>query len=203
MGALLPVLLPAIGQLASWLVGLLIRKVGPKPELVNAQFAIKTSVMQFKAERALAKRKNEQGSTTITYAMVLALLLIILAVVYGYRADADPIRNPVGQTTVLPLAIASGSMQSSPIDLGAFTLAGINFPAAFTGTTVTFLTSTSVAGPWVQVYNAAGPVSYTVAQNRYYSINMADFQGVRYLEVVSGSAEAAARTLNLSVKTSF
>lgn len=96
--------------------------------------------------------------------------------------------------------IANGQQESSALSLAGFTLVGIQFPAAFTGTTVTFEMSDAVGGTYVPVYNSAGLVTYTIAQGRYYAIDPKDFYGINFLKIKSGSAEGAARTLLCSLK---
>jgi hypothetical protein len=99
-----------------------------------------------------------------------------------------------------PASIANGQQSSAAIDCNGLTLTGIKFPAVFTGTAVTFETCDTVDGTYVPVYNSAGPVSYTVAQGRYYAIDPKDFYGIRFLKIKSGSSEGGARSLVLSMK---
>jgi hypothetical protein len=99
----------------------------------------------------------------------------------------------------VPATIAMGAQNSSVVLQNGFSLAGIQLPAAFTSTAITFLGS--LDGVTFQpVYNSAGLVSYTVAQGRYIAINPADLQGLAQIQIVAGTAEAAARTLTLSLK---
>lgn len=98
------------------------------------------------------------------------------------------------------VAIANTAQLSAAIPCGGMALVGIKFPAAFTGTTVTFEMCDTLAGTYVPVYNSAGPVSYTIAQGRYYAIDPKDFYGINFLKIKSGSAEAAGRTLICSLK---
>lgn len=100
----------------------------------------------------------------------------------------------------LSVGIANGQTVSEAINCGGMALTGIKFPAAFTGTAVTFQMCDTIDGTYVPVYNAAGAVSYTIAQGRYYAIDPKDFQGIKFLKIVSGSAEGAGRTLVVSMK---
>jgi len=97
--------------------------------------------------------------------------------------------------------IASGQQVSSKINLGGFSLVGIILPAAFTGTSLTFLASVDNTNFFPIYTTTSGTqLSYTVAQGHYVAINPQDFYGVQYLEIQSGSSEAATRTLILSLK---
>jgi len=99
----------------------------------------------------------------------------------------------------LAVTIAASSTTSGPIYQGGLTLVGCIFPAAMTGTSITFLASADGV-TYVPVYNSSGQVSYTIAANRYIAIAPADLQGIKYLEIVSGSTEASTRNLICSLK---
>ena len=106
----------------------------------------------------------------------------------------------LGQIVYNSLAIATSQPNSAVITTEGLSLCGILFPAAFTGTTVTFLACDTLGGTYVPVYNSAGAVSYTVAQGRYVAIDPKDFYGIQFLKIVSGSSEAAGRTIICSLK---
>lgn len=105
-----------------------------------------------------------------------------------------------GLNAAQAVQIANAASGSSAIDCLAMVLVGIKFPAAFTGTTVTFEMCDTIDGTYVPVYNSSGQVSYTIAQGRYYAIDPKDLQGIRFLKIKSGSTEGAARTLICSLK---
>lgn len=110
----------------------------------------------------------------------------------GYQGNFNPAQS---------VAIASGQTASAVIACSGFVLCGIQLPAAFTGTTLTF--QASIDGTTFQpVYSTASgtALSYTVAQGHYVAVNPQDFQGVNYLKIVSGSSEGAARTLVCALK---
>lgn len=97
--------------------------------------------------------------------------------------------------------IANGGTESANIALNGMCLCGIFFPAAFTGTAVTFEASLDGTTFFAVKSTTSGTsLSYTVAQGEYVAINPVDFQGIATLRIVSGSSEGAARTLNLSLK---
>lgn len=73
----------------------------------------------------------------------------------------------------------------------------LELPAAFTGTTITFKAATASSGTPIALYYESTLYSVTVAPSRYVSLNRAAFEGVKYLQIVSGSAETASRTINV------
>jgi len=96
-------------------------------------------------------------------------------------------------------SIANSATTSAAVTTGGFSLVGILTPSALTGTTFTFTVSVDGTN-FFPLYNSSGQVSYTVAASRYIAINPVDFYGVQYFKIVSGSTEAAARTLTLAMK---
>lgn len=101
----------------------------------------------------------------------------------------------------LTATIANGQTTSGAIQLGGMCLCGILLPAAFTGTALTFLASPDgVTYKALKAGTGGSALSYTVAQDTFAAIDPKDFQGVNFLKIVSGSAEAGARTLKLAVK---
>lgn len=109
----------------------------------------------------------------------------------GYQGNFQPF---------VATTIANGAQESAALTLGGFALCGILLPAAFTGTALTFLASDAVDGTFVPIYNAAGALSYTVAQARFIAIDPKDFQGVQFLKIKSGSTEGGLRTLKCALK---
>lgn len=103
----------------------------------------------------------------------------------------------------LQASIANGQQESSVIPCGGgLSLCGVLLPAAFTGTALTFEACDTSDGTFVPIYTSTSgtALSYTVAQGGYYAIDPKDFYGVQFLKIKSGSAEAAARTLIVSLK---
>jgi len=100
------------------------------------------------------------------------------------------------------VTIAMSAQESSAIDTGGMVLCGILLPASFTGTALTFEVSNAIDGTFVPLKSTTSgtTLTYTVAQGTFIAIDPKDFQGVRFLKVKSGSSEAAARTLTLSLK---
>ena len=97
--------------------------------------------------------------------------------------------------------IANGATTSGAIDLGGCTLAGIQLPAAFTGTSLKFQAATTLGGTYQTLIDGLGnDVSKTVAQGKFLRLSPGEFAGVQFLKIVSGSAEGGARTLELAVR---
>lgn len=99
--------------------------------------------------------------------------------------------------------IASGATTSDAIDLGDYTLAALHLPAAFTGTAITVTTAPTLTGTYQALYADASAVSLAVAASRTVAPvgDEADaIASVRFIKLVSGSAELAARTITLTLK---
>jgi hypothetical protein len=110
----------------------------------------------------------------------------------GYQANF----SPIGSTTIL-----ISTTTSAPIYLKGFQLTGIVIPAAFTGTSITFLASLDgVTYNVLKNTYGATTVSYAVAPNEFLAVLPVDFAGVNYLKIVSSASEVAQRTLNFSTR---
>lgn len=96
--------------------------------------------------------------------------------------------------------IAASLQTSSVITTDGLSLCGIQLPATFSGTSLTFLAATQFDGPFQPIYNSTGQVTYTVVQGEYIAINPQDFYGVFYLQIKSNASEGADRTLICSMK---
>lgn len=95
------------------------------------------------------------------------------------------------------VVIANGGTVSGAIDLQGLTLCGVILPSAFTGAAITFQVSDDNV-TYQAAYNTSNnAMTMTVTQARTYMITPTDFAGVRYLKLVSGSAEGAERTIKL------
>ncbi len=106
-----------------------------------------------------------------------------------------------GNQTSKNATILNTATTSDAIELKGFCLVGILL-RSFTGTAITFTVCDTLAGTYVPLKSttSGSSLSYTVAQNTYAAIDPKDFQGVKFLKIVSGSAEAADRTLACSLK---
>jgi hypothetical protein len=97
--------------------------------------------------------------------------------------------------------IAASGTTSGAVDLGHATLCGIYVPSSFTGTALTFTASETADGTFAPVKDGAGAaVSKTVAAGDYIYLDPVILAGVRFLKIVSGSTEGAARELTLAAR---
>lgn len=117
----------------------------------------------------------------------------------GSRMMIDAIK---GDAQVTACVIANGQSLSGAINLYAYRLCGVLIPATFEGTSLTFQGSPD-GGTYGNVYDSSGTEkAVTVAVNRMVLISPAEFYGLRYIKVRSGtsgapSVVAADRTLQL------
>ena len=119
----------------------------------------------------------------------------------GAQNDLLPWKNNQVLNYGKSAAIPSGETTSGALDLGALTLVGLFMPAAFTGTTVKFQAAESLAGTYRTVTDGAGSdYSVTVAASKYVPVDPVKLAGVRFLKIVSGSAEGAARSVVLALR---
>ena len=98
------------------------------------------------------------------------------------------------------VTIANGATVSSELRVGYRTsVVAIVTPAALTGTAVTFQGSVD-GSTFVPVYNEATQYSVNVSTSRYVALNRSVLSGLQSLKIVSGSAEAADRTIQVILK---
>lgn len=98
------------------------------------------------------------------------------------------------------VAIASGQTVSAAVNLKGYRVEGLELPAAFTGTSISFQVSSDGATFQPHYDTANALVSMTVAQGRSYSLP-ASLAAWPYFKIVSGTAEGAARTLVVVAST--
>ncbi len=103
-----------------------------------------------------------------------------------------------GVAAVIPIS----TTKSNAFATTGMNLVGLSMPAAFTGATISFEVSSSLAGTYVPLYKIADNtlVSLTVTAGRAYSVDPALFNGFAFMKIVSASSEAAARTITLTLK---
>lgn len=109
---------------------------------------------------------------------------------------------PIEKVLVIAaVTIASGQGTSAAIPTSGLSLVGIQLPAAFTGTALTFLASLD-GTTYQPIYSTISgtALSYTVAQGHYASIDPAPFQGAKFIKLVSGSSEGADRAFSIALK---
>lgn len=103
----------------------------------------------------------------------------------------------LAQQVVIDAVIPNGGTDSNLVDLGSFRPVAVVIPSAFTGTVLT--PKTSYDGATVNpIFDAAGTQkTLAVVANRRVVLTPADYVGARYLQLSSGSAEAASRTIKI------
>ena len=101
-------------------------------------------------------------------------------------------------TTVVNVTIANGATTSDAASLtSGSTPVAIITPSSLTGTAFTLQASIDGA-TYYPVYDITGSAySVPVGTSRYIALPPGDLAGVRYLKVVSGSTEAADRTIGI------
>ena len=103
----------------------------------------------------------------------------------------------------IAITVASGATVSSEFDIEGAEVVGLELPAAFTSTLISFQVR-SYNNPTSQTLydDLNNLISLIVAQGHSYSlVNIAAaLMPWRYAKLVCGSAEGAARTINISRK---
>lgn len=98
------------------------------------------------------------------------------------------------------LTIANGQQTSDAVPSGSATAFGLQLPATFTGTAITFTVSGDKGTTYQTLYDVTNTaVSMTVAQGRSYDLP-AELATWTHFKIVSGSAEGGARTLYVVAK---
>jgi hypothetical protein len=96
------------------------------------------------------------------------------------------------------ITVATSTTISGEVDLGGTEIVGLQMPATFTGTAITFQVATVSGGTYQAMIDGAGnTVTKTVANGKYVGIDPTLFRGVRFLKLVSGSAENADRVITV------
>lgn len=100
--------------------------------------------------------------------------------------------------SVLTATITNGTTTSDAQDIAGTTLVGIQLPAAFTGTAITFQVATSLAGAYQTLTNSGGSaLALSVSAAKFITLNPADFAGIQFFKLVSNAAEGATRSIEL------
>lgn len=127
------------------------------------------------------------------------------AIVQGSLDSADAALTASSTATIErayltgSVTIAPGGTTSTTFDKRGYPIVRLIIPAAFTGTTITFLVSQDGAS-FVSLYDRYNSqCSITVSTNRGYELP-AELAGWGYFQVVSGSAEGLGRILTLSAE---
>lgn len=100
---------------------------------------------------------------------------------------------------VVVTSIASGQTVGDSEDVSGCTLTAIEIPVALTGASITFTASQTEGGTYYTVRKEDG-TAYTISGTTnagYFKVDPLQFTGIRFLKVVSASAEGSTRTINL------
>jgi len=126
------------------------------------------------------------------FAIILFLLIPIAVYAQATATQFQDVR--VQQTAV----IASGGTSTGVIDLGGTMLIGIQMPSSFTGPSLKFQAATSSGATMQTLADGTGSdISKTISAAKYLALDPATLRGVRFLNVVSASAEAAGRSITI------
>lgn len=89
----------------------------------------------------------------------------------------------------------SASQPTDGVDLGDETLCGVIVPSTWSTAAISFLAATTLTGTYYPLYSASGAEvvtgSITGGTAVWVALDPADFAGVRYLKVRSGTSAAA------------
>jgi hypothetical protein len=97
------------------------------------------------------------------------------------------------------VTIANGQTTSGAIKIFGTTLCGVVVPASFTGTTLQFQGSHDGTN-FNTLYKDGADLSVTVTSSKFVVLQPADFAGVNYLKLVSGSAQTGDKVLYLACR---
>lgn len=88
------------------------------------------------------------------------------------------------------VTIADSSSLSGATDLGYATFCGFITPSGWTTAAVSFAAATSLAGTYYPVLSASGAEITTgsVAASKWVALDPADFAGIRWLKIQSGTS---------------
>jgi hypothetical protein len=90
----------------------------------------------------------------------------------------------------------AGTISESATVPNSFVAAAVITPAALTGTAFTFRGSFDRSN-FFNIYNGGTQYSVNVGTSRYIALDTNIFKGLNAIQVVSGSAEGASRTIGI------
>lgn len=100
--------------------------------------------------------------------------------------------------------IPNGGTTSEVLDIHGNDVVGFYTPSALTSTAITFKAGAADDSTMVAVKDSSGSaISFTVAASGYYGFSqdqICKFRGIRFLELVCGSSEAAARQIPMCLQ---
>ena len=95
--------------------------------------------------------------------------------------------------------IPNGQTKSAEVNTRGLQPIGVQLPAAFTGTSISFERARASGGTFGPVQNVSGAGLYSVpcAAGQYIPLDPIVMLGINFLRVVSNSSEAAARDIEV------
>lgn len=102
------------------------------------------------------------------------------------------------QSTTATIVIATSTTVSPEVDLADYDLVGLITPATFDGTAITFTGAIATSGTFVPVAASnAAATAYTIttAASTLTPINPDIFAGIRFIKVVTSSAQTTTDTI--------
>jgi hypothetical protein len=96
----------------------------------------------------------------------------------------------------LEVVIADGQTTSNAVDVMGTSILAFITDAALDGTAFTFLACNELSGTYLPLYRMTDGsiVTVVVGTSRYTATNSNDFASVRFLKIVSGTAQSGAAT---------
>ena len=97
--------------------------------------------------------------------------------------------------------VANGATTSDTLDLGGMTVVGLRTPSALTSTNMTFKAGVDQTDT-VQTlkYSNGTNITFNLANAIQVPCDPSDFASVRYLQLVMGSSEGGARSIDIVVR---
>lgn len=117
---------------------------------------------------------------------------------------ANPVIPVPGRSFVKTVTIANGASLSGAIDLGDYTLVGLITDSAWDTNTMSFAVSDAIGGTYVPLHSltsGAEVVTGSIVASKWFAADPADFAGVQYLKVRSGTSAAAVNQSGATVIT--
>lgn len=99
------------------------------------------------------------------------------------------------------LTIGNGATVSDALDLTGLAVVALVFPASMTGTTMTFQGSVDGTN-YLALYNTAGSaLSITVQSSSIVLFSAYDLVGMKFIKLVSGSAETGSKNIGIVTRS--
>jgi len=128
---------------------------------------------------------------------------LILSILLTSSASLAQVYSGYEGITLFPtVTIASGSASSAAVSLKGFSLVGVQFPAAFSGSAITFAAADTLTGSYstVKTGTSGTTLSYTISAGNYSAIDPKDFYGIKFLKIVLSGTQTSPQSLICSLK---